>query len=409
MVSDLQTDTSSGLALLCDQDGVILRVLRDELGAGGEQLVGRPLTRVVDEGSVRKALSFLIALRQQEAVFDWELNVPIGGAIQTLHFAGGAVGGRLLIVAAANGAHMLSMYEEMVRIGNEQVNALRAAFKEQAEEQRRAQEHDTAHYDEISRLNNELGVMQREMAKKNAELERLNELKNQFLGMAAHDLRNPLQAIQGFAEFLRDNDDTLPVEERRELLEIILRSSRFMGELVNDLLDVARIESGKLALNLAALDLVELARKNVELNRTLAAGKGIELQLECEQLPPISADHNKIEQVFNNLISNAIKYSHPDSRVTVSLTHPAEDHVLIAVSDEGQGIPADQLDRLFRPFSTTTVRGTGGEKSTGLGLVIVRKIVEGHGGTIRVESEVGVGSTFYVTLPAGSDEGAARG
>ena len=107
---------------------------------------------------------------------------------------------------------------------------------------------------------------------------------------------------------------------------------------------------------------------------------------------------DKIEQVMNNLLSNAVKYSHPGSRVEVS-AQAVNGSVVVAVRDEGQGIPADELDNLFKPFARTSVRGTAGEKSTGLGLVIVRKIVEGHQGEISVESQVNHGSTFRFKLP----------
>ena len=171
----------------------------------------------------------------------------------------------------------------------------------------------------------------------------------------------------------------------------------------NDLLDVAKIESGKLDLHPVSTDIADLVQDNVHLNRVLASNKDIEIQTAIDGPPPtMQLDPDKIEQVLNNLISNAIKYSHPNSTITVQLTRE-DAHALLSVRDEGQGIPAEDIDKLFQPFQRTSVQSTAGEKSTGLGLVIVKRIVEGHGGTIWVESAVGEGSTFFVSLPLNSE------
>jgi hypothetical protein len=145
------------------------------------------------------------------------------------------------------------------------------------------------------------------------------------------------------------------------------------------------------------------------LNRVLASNKDIEIQTAIDgPLPKMRLDPDKIEQVLNNLISNAIKYSHPNSTITVQLTRE-DTHVLLSVQDEGQGIPAEDIDKLFKPFQRTSVQSTAGEKSTGLGLVIVKRIVKGHGGKIWVESEVGEGSTFFVSLPFNAEGDASYG
>ncbi len=435
---------ASGIALLCDIQGTIQHVIRDELDLGDRIAPGRPLTLVVDRASFKKALNFLVTLREQKAVFDWEMNITLDGPKRnetvTLHFAGGVIAGpwnlerfgepdetfrqaqafgrtgadiseamgrggsaRLLIVGAktSNGVRML--YEELMRINNEQTNALRAAVKTQTDLEAKAGR-DNALYDELSRLNNELANLQRQLAKKNVALERLNEQKDQFLGMAAHDLRNPLGVIMMYSEFLLEEASCVLDEEQNEFLSIIHSSAEFMLHLVNDLLDIAKIESGELQLELQPTDLVTLVSHNVALNRVLASRKQIELSLQtleadaAKELSDIWVDVYKIDQVLNNLITNAIKFSEPHSEVKVSVFGEA-DEVIIAVQDEGPGIPGDEIDELFNPFARTSVKSTAGEKSTGLGLAIVRKIVVGHGGRIWVESEVGRGSTFYVALP----------
>jgi signal transduction histidine kinase len=216
--------------------------------------------------------------------------------------------------------------------------------------------------------------------------------------MAAHDLRNPLHQIHGYSELLQLSLADVAGEQDLQFLSIILNSSQFMVSLVNDLLDVAKIESGRLTLRREETDLAALVERNIALNEALAAKKQIGIHLQSEALPPTPVDADKIEQVLNNLLSNAVKFSQPGTTVAVRLSR-RNDEVVLSVADEGPGIPADELDQLFRPFETTSVRGTAGEKSAGLGLVIVRKIVEEHGGRIDVESEVGEGTTFHVILP----------
>jgi len=239
-----------------------------------------------------------------------------------------------------------------------------------------------------------------ELKKKNAELQALNEEKNSFVGMAAHDLRNPLAVLLNYSEFLLDGCvGTLTPEETR-VVATMRKTSKFMLSLINDLLDVSKIESGKVKLELAPVNLKELVSENVALNQVLAAKKGIQVKFECPQdIPSMVLDALKIEQVLNNLITNAVKFSGPGTVAVVELERN-NGNVRLAVRDQGQGIPAEELGRLFEPFSRTSVKPTSGEKSTGLGLFIARRIIEAHHGTIKVESEVGKGATFTVTLPA---------
>jgi signal transduction histidine kinase len=248
-------------------------------------------------------------------------------------------------------------------------------------------------------LNNELANLQRELAKKNAELERLNLVKDQFLGMAAHDLRTPLSVVLGYSSFLQEGLAKTLSPEHAEFLSVIRSSSRFMLHLVNSLLDVATIESGKLELDLQPTDLPTLVARNVALNATLAKPKGVSLAYKHdESVPWMLLDGPRIEQVLNNLLSNAVKFSYPGTTVEVRLEREAN-HVVLSVSDQGQGIAEDQLDELFQWFARTRVKGTAGETGTGLGLAISQKIVEAHLGDIWVESTLGQGSTFYVSLP----------
>lgn len=252
---------------------------------------------------------------------------------------------------------------------------------------------------ELAEANKQLMNMHREIAKKNLLLEKLNEDKNRFLRIAAHDLRNPISAILSFSTMLIDELANQVSAENMEFLEIIRQSSEFMLQLLNELLDIAVIESGNLILNTENHNLVKVIADNVNLNRVIAGKKKINLNFtsDIEELNFLF-DRVKIEQILNNLISNAIKYSFSGSSVNITLTR-IEKEAVITISDTGQGIAPEDMPKLFQPFAKRSPGGTAGEKSTGLGLSIVKKIIEAHNGRITAESTLGEGSVFTVYLP----------
>jgi signal transduction histidine kinase len=240
---------------------------------------------------------------------------------------------------------------------------------------------------------------EKELHDKIAELEGLNLIKNNFIGMAAHDLRNPLSVIEMYSMFLVERvADSLP-EKEQEFLRIIGNRSQFMLRLINDLLDVSKIEAGSLELDRRPGNWLTFVHHNAALNGKLAERKEIGVSVTpAEGTFTTSFDRGKMDQVLDNLIGNAVKFSPRGSKVTVAVTD-GQGLVRTAVTDEGEGIPADEIPHLFKEFHRGTARPTEGESSTGLGLAIARRIVEGHGGTIGAESDAGRGSTFYFTLP----------
>lgn len=394
-------EPDTGLALVCTPAGAILRIIRNELGLPTPFPAGATITSLVTASSAGRAGEFLAALNERQAAFDYELTLLVAGQPMPMHFAGVTQGATLLIVAARSCSGLARFNEELVLMNNEQTNALRAALKELSLQNQLAARRDSHLYEDLSRVNNELATLQREMVRKNVELEKLNEQKNRFLGIAAHDLRNPLGVILSYSEFLEAEAGPVLNAEQREFVTTIKETSEFMLKMISDLLDVAAIEAGRLQLDRRPVDLARLIQRNVTLNRVLAAPKSITVELEAMPgLPLIPLDTGKIEQVLNNLIGNAVKFSHRGTTVRVRVTC-ADGCVTVAVQDQGQGIPAADLPKLFKPFSKASVRTTAGEQSTGLGLAIVRRIIEGHGGRIQVESKVGQGSTFAFTLPIG--------
>jgi signal transduction histidine kinase len=247
-----------------------------------------------------------------------------------------------------------------------------------------------------------LALKERQLTGKIEELERLDRLKNDLLGMAAHDLRSPIAVVEIYASFLRESAAGCLNEKQLGMLQVISRQSRFMLQLLNDLLDVSTIQSGNLRMSLAPGDWVAFVRENVDINRSIGEAKRIGLDLEAPEGPlELSFDRGKMEQVLNNLVGNAFKYSFGGTRVTVRVV-PHDGEVATSVADQGQGIPDSELPHIFTEFHKAGVSPTGGERSTGLGLAIARRIVEGHGGRIAVESQVGRGSVFTFTLPAPS-------
>lgn len=244
-----------------------------------------------------------------------------------------------------------------------------------------------------------LNLIHHEVEKNNDDLQRLNTEKNHFLGMAAHDLRNPLTVIQGYSSLLMDKLSTVNDQGYLSMLERIQRSSTFMLGMINELLDISIIESGQVRLNLSEIDFYKLVKDDVSISKGLAEKKQINVEFKGdEKIPKVTCDPNKMEQVINNLISNAIKYSNPGSTIEISLTSNATE-VILAVKDQGIGIPVDMQQRLFQPFIKGMPKGTNGEMSSGLGLTIVKKIVQEHKGRIWFESIEGKGSTFFVALP----------
>lgn len=238
-----------------------------------------------------------------------------------------------------------------------------------------------------------------QLEKQNERLEAMNQEKNKFLGMAAHDIRNPLSVIECYTKELMEEMDHESTRRQYRDLENIYTSTTFIRNLVNEFLDITKIESGNINLEVQETDPGFLLKKSAEFNRLTANKKNIAIKEHfalngCK----ILLDSSKIMQVINNLLTNAIKFSNPGTNVSVG--GKLEGGMFsFYVEDQGPGIPKVEQEHLFKSFVQTSVKATAGESSTGLGLAIVKKIVEAHGGGIEVESEVGEGAKFEVHIP----------
>ena len=235
-----------------------------------------------------------------------------------------------------------------------------------------------------------------ELHQVNEQLRLVNAQKDRFMGMVAHDLRGPIGSIQMCAELLRALAPG--AEEQIIFTSMIEETAHNALYLINDLLDVATIESGNLIIEPKIVDLPQLIKRIGQMNRLIAERKGIQLTVDCPPtLTKAHFDPRRIEQVLDNLLSNAFKYSHQATTVTLRFWADGAD-LLFAVSDQGQGIPPADLQNLFKSFHRASTRPTGAEKSTGLGLAICKRIIELHHGEITVESVPAIGSTFTIRL-----------
>jgi signal transduction histidine kinase len=252
---------------------------------------------------------------------------------------------------------------------------------------------------EKGRLVSDLAEKTNRIEQQNEELRRLNYLKNVFLGMAVHDLRNPIANIQLTTDvMLNMGGGQLTQEEMTDFLKDINHQSRYMALLITDILNAVEIEAGKIRLTLIETDLAGFLSEAVKRHNKLAEVKGTHVILDGEPGGKLMADRGRLRQVVDNLISNAVKYSPRGSTVRVRAVHP-EESWRIEVQDEGPGIAEKDRNRLFMDFSRLSARPTGGEKSTGLGLAISRRLVEAHNGQIGVDSSPGQGATFWFTIP----------
>ncbi len=231
------------------------------------------------------------------------------------------------------------------------------------------------------------------------ELLKINEVKDELLGIAAHDLRTPLTVIKGWCDLFNEKMLGELNKEQAEGVDGITQQVQLMLNLINDLLDVAKIESGKVDLTFGRHKMQDIIAQHEQSYTLLASKKNITLKTVIEgDLPPLQVDKGRIAQVLNNLLSNAFKFSSKGASITMK-TRRDGDYIETSVIDTGIGIPEEAMHKMFQKFSQVGPRAPGGEQGTGLGLAIVKKIVELHGGKVWVKSKVGEGSTFTFSIP----------
>lgn len=398
MSNNTSSDNSTGISIQIDYAGKIVFFKSAGIDFWKSDFTGCLISEIFVFECFSNLLEFIISIKKDGADFGREMSVKTKDKPLKLFFAGARFDQILTIFGSRSHIDFEFFMNEMMQINNHQTNMLRNVIKSNNNDN--ISEHSLSEYyfEELSKLNNELVSLQRELTKKNTELIELNRLKNQFLGIASHDIRNPLSIILSYCEILLE-DSKVSDEEKKEFITSIQYKAEFILNLVNELLDVTAIESGSINLNLEWVDLIKLVSDSIKFNNFLAAKKNIRIILkDGAKAGLLYLDKSKIQQVFNNLLSNAIKFSPEGKLVTVSIEE-SEQGYLISVEDNGLGIKELELKDLFEPFKVTSTKGTAGEKSTGLGLAIVKKAVEAHNGSISVKSIYGEGTIFTVFLP----------
>lgn len=282
------------------------------------------------------------------------------------------------------------------------------------EKAREEAEYHKRNNEEISRANKALAEKNLELSRTNKKLVDLNNEKNEFLSLVAHDLKNPLGQILGLSQLLRD-DHSLQPEEIIEFSNDIMSSSERMFELITNLLDINAIEQGKIRISPSDFDLGDLTRRIIHSYEQKARLKNITIHFR-EPVPTfVHADPALTMQVLDNLLSNALKYSphnknvwlrinqdqNPSDEATVD-SPPQQEYIQVIVQDEGPGFTEEDRQKLFGKFARLSAQPTGGEHSTGLGLSIVKKLIEAMNGHVSCSSEAGKGATFTIELPAAS-------
>lgn len=385
---------TGGTAVVTDLSGNIFDVLRDDIGLFG---AADPVTRladIVDDNSAAELADLLTTSATDGAAFGDAIRVHGDDEGMILRFFAGRVDKGLLVAFLDDRTDTAHLTAEMLRINNEQLNTYRSHLKDVESTGLSIDQ-----LDEFTRLNNDLANLQRELAKANRQLAASNAQKDEFLGMAAHELRSPLGVISTYAQFL--DEEVEFDDEHRRMMATIRRTVIAMRQLVDELLDVATIQAGRLSLHLAEVDLAEVLDEVAEHQLPLANRKSVRLALrQGDGLVVARGDRSKLVQVLDNLVANAIKFSNLDGEVTVDaiVTSEPGSSVTVTVSDDGIGIPDEMMSALFTPFSVSR-RGTEGEPGNGLGLAIVKRIVEGHGGSVDVQSAVDEGTTVTVRIP----------
>ena len=366
--------TNTMAIIRCDSDGMVTDVLH----AGGTlaDLIrrGRPIAAVVVRRDFRKALDFIATVRRDRETCNWEMALA-GNPDDVVYRFSGGMSGDDMTVAIVSVNRPSAMAETPFDGGFD-------------------------HYESLSLINNDLITTQRELAKTIAKLQAANEQKNRVMGILAHDLRNPLNAIIGFSSLLelvlagRSNNEEI------SFLAAIRESGRNMVTLIEDTLSMSTFEAGQMRLDLQTINFGDLTAQAAKLLTIMAERKGVKLILDQPEIPAlICADTTKIIQVLNNLIANAIKFSHSKTEVHVTVSTTVDQQVRLTIADQGTGIPSEVMTRLFEPFTKGRRMGTAGESTTGLGLYICRNIVTAHGGTISVASDGEHGTSVTVNLP----------
>jgi len=331
-----------------------------------------------------------------------ELNRIAALAIKAEHPAAGGRAG--LREVELHDGRWLQLAERFTSEGGSVVTAADiTAIKRQEAERRRAADDLRATVAQLESSQESLSLLARKYEVAMTRAEAANQAKSEFLANMSHELRTPLNAINGFSEIMAGELFGPLNEKYKGYAGDILKSGQHLLSLINDVLDMAKIEAGKMTLHYEPVSLKEVCEDAVRLMRGKAQEAGLTIAVEAGDLPDVEADHRGVKQVMLNLISNAVKFTPEGGSITLSLTPfqgtGGEDRIRVACADTGIGIAPEDLTRLARPFEQVEGQHSKTTQGTGLGLALTKSLIEMHGGQLTLESEPGVGTTVSFDLP----------
>ena len=252
----------------------------------------------------------------------------------------------------------------------------------------------------------DISELQRELERRDKEMLRLREENARLMGKAAHDLRHPVSALLTYSELLLESDETALNDDNRALVIEMRRCGELMRKMLDDVFEIARLDSIRFDWEPAAVE--ELVTQSVDDLTSMAVRKKIQIQVAAEiGIPIVRVDKARMVQAFSNIVCNAIKFSPIESSIHIRIARDGT-FASVCVQDSGPGIPDDEIENIFRPFSRTRARAASKEPGTGFGLAISTRILERHGGRIWVESS-GKGSAFFIALPLSTEREPAFG
>ena len=230
------------------------------------------------------------------------------------------------------------------------------------------------------------------------DLEAVTRMKTEFLSLTSHELRTPLTPMKAQLQMLEEGYKGIMSEEQRESIELVLRNLARLDKLIKDILDISRMEMGRIKLSFESMSINDAVKEVIKMQEPFADEKGIKIVARLAELPAIVGDSERLRQVISNLVNNAIKFSEKATDVLVE-TQRVGEAVQFSITDYGMGISEEDKEKLFKPFSQIDSSMSRKRGGTGLGLAIAKGIIHAHNGKIWVESELGKSSTFYFSIP----------
>ena len=352
--------------------------------------------------ALRGIIDVRIPIPQAPGVWNWVVTVLAGASGAVLAILVFYMVTQRLVLSPV---HSLRQVAEKVATGDIDVRSTISGgdeFEELSDAFNEMLVHLKAAQEEQEKINRSLDIRLGELAESNVALYESNRLKTEFLANVTHELRTPLVSIIGFAELLSDTWDNPRTDRTRiaRYLENVLQSGRGLLETINDLLDLAKIEAGKMELHVSQFSVATLCRDLIDFVQPLADKRNQRLELHlADDLPSCYSDSGKIKQILYNLLSNAVKFTPTGGLISLSVERDGFDSLQLVVRDTGPGIPPDQREVIFKKFHQLDASNTREHEGTGLGLAITEELVHMLGGQVRLESDQEQGTTFFVVLP----------